>query len=379
MPRRRMLMRAPISHTEHGESPNLSFTHRALIVLAALTLAAFISVGCGSGSPQPSPTPAAAPTTIVAISTPEPDVTPEPAATVAPQPTVTPAPTPTIPPTLTPEPSPTVSPTPVASPTPAATPEPTPAPTPEATPEPGLTPPIAGERPHSYTHHGITVEDPWHWLEDEDYPTVDDEDVLSYLVAENDYFDASMAPYQGLIDTIFEEIEGRQPGELTSLPQRRGDWYYQSRYSEGSQYRQWLRWPASDPDAREGPTENVQVFLDEPMLAADLEYFRLGSQLVSNDGSLVAYSTDTNGAEKYTMVVKDLETGELLEDEITEMRGSAVWSSGDSSFYYTFLDETGHPYQVRRHIVGGPVEDDTVVYEETDPGFLVWVTGTKLR
>ncbi len=93
-----------------------------------------------------------------------------------------------------------------------------------------------------------------------------------------------MAPYQGLIDTIFEEIEGRQPGELTSLPQRRGDWYYQSRYSEGSQYREWLRWPASDPDAREGPTENVQVVLDEPMLAADLEYFRLGSQSVSNDG-----------------------------------------------------------------------------------------------
>ena len=184
-----------------------------------------------------------------------------------------------------------------------------------------------------------------------------------------------MAPYQGLIDTIFEEIEGRQPVELTSLPRKRGDWYYQSRYGEGSQYREWLRWPASDLDAREGPTENVQVFLDEPMLAADLEYFRLGSLSVINDGSLVAYSTDTNGAEKYTMVVKDLETGELLEDEITEMRGSAAWSSDDSSFYYTFLDETGHPYQVRRHIVGGPVEDDTVVYEETDPGFFVWVTG----
>ena len=56
---------------------------------------------------------------------------------------------------------------------------------------PSPPPPVAGERPHSYTHHGITVEDPWHWLEDEDYPTVDDEDVLAYLEAENDYFDAS--------------------------------------------------------------------------------------------------------------------------------------------------------------------------------------------
>ena len=259
-------------------------------------------------------------------------------------------------------------------PKPTAEPTPEPDPTAEATPEPS--PPIAGERPHSYTYHGITVEDPWHWLEDEDYPTVDDEDVIAYLEAENDYFDAKMAPYQDLIDTIYAEIEGRQPAELASVPRKGGDWYYQSRYGEGSQYREWLRWPASDPDAREGPTDNVEVFLDEPALAEGLEYFRLGSLSVSNDGSKVAYSTDTNGTERYILVVKDLETGELLPEEIEETRGGAIWSTDDSSFFYTFLDETGHPFQVRRHIMGGPVEDDTVVYEETDAGFFVWVTGT---
>ena len=223
------------------------------------------------------------------------------------------------------------------------------------------------------------MEDPWHWLEDEDYPTVDDEDVLAYLEAENDYFDATMAPYQDLIDAIFEEIEGRQPEELTSLPRRRGGWYYQWRYGEGSEYRQWLRWPASDPNAREGPTDNVQVFLDEPELAKDLEYFRLGSLSVSNNGSLLAYSTDTNGAERYTMVVKDLETGELMEDKIEEMRGRAVWSPDDSSFFYTSLDENGHPWQVRRHVVGEPVENDTVVYEEANAGFFVRVSGTNSK
>ncbi|CAI8012547.1 Dipeptidyl aminopeptidase BI [Geodia barretti] len=211
-------------------------------------------------------------------------------------------------------------------------------------------------------------------MEDEDYPTVDDEDVIAYLEAENDYFDAKMAPYQDLIDTIYAEIEGRQPAELASVPRKGGDWYYQSRYGEGSQYREWLRWPASDPDAREGPTDNVEVFLDEPALAEGLEYFRLGSLSVSNDGSKVAYSTDTNGTERYILVVKDLETGELLPEEIEETRGGAIWSTDDSSFFYTFLDETGHPFQVRRHIMGGPVEDDTVVYEETDAGFFVWTT-----
>ena len=220
------------------------------------------------------------------------------------------------------------------------------------------------------------MEDPWHWLEDEDYPTVDDEDVIAYLEAENDYFDVVMAPQQGLIDAIYAEIEGRQPAELTSLPRKGGDWYYQWRYGEGSEYREWLRWPASDPEAREGPTANAEVFLDEPKLAEGFEYFRLGSLSVTNDWSKISYSTDTNGSERYTMVVKDLETGEVLQDVIEETRGGAVWSTDNSFFYYTLLDETGHPFQIKRHILGAPSEDDAVVYEEPDEGFFVWVTDT---
>ena len=291
-------------------------------------------------------------------------VTPQPTATISPTPEATPAPEPETAPVTTPEPAP------------VATPEPTPEATvtPEATPE--IEPPVAGERSHSYTYHGITVEDPWHWLEDEDYPTVDDEDVIAYLEAENEYFDARMAPYQGLIDTIYSEIEGRQPSELTSLPSKSGDWYYQWRYGEGSEYREWLRWPASDPDAREGPTDNAEVFLSEPDLAEGFEYFRLGSLSIANDWSRISYSTDTSGSERYTMVVKDLQTGEVLPDTIEQTRGGAVWSTDNSFFYYTLLDETGHPFQIRRHVLGTPVEEDALVYEETDPGFFLWVSST---
>ena len=220
------------------------------------------------------------------------------------------------------------------------------------------------------------MEDPWNWLEDADYPTIDDEDVLAYLEAENDYFDAKMAPYQGLIDTIYGEIEGRQPAELTSLPSKSGDWYYQWKYGEGSEYREWLRWPASDPNAREGPTANAEVFLSEPDLAEGFEYFRLGSLSVTKDWSRISYSTDTNGTERYTMVVKDLQTGEVLPDTIEETRGGAVWSTDNSFFYYTLLDETGHPFQIRRHVLGTPVAEDALVYEETDPGFFLWVSST---
>ena len=237
-------------------------------------------------------------------------------------------------------------------------------------------PPIAVPRPHSFTHHGITVEDPWHWLEDEDYPTVDDADVLAYLEAENAYFDAIMEPYQGLVDTIFNEIADRQPAALAGLPQKVGDWYYQWRYGEGSEYRQWYRWPASDPNAREGPTDNAELFLDEVALSEGLEFFRLGTLSISNNGSLAAYSTDTTGEERYTLVVKNLETGALLSDEITDMRGSVTWSPDDSFFFYAAQGETFRTYQVRRHLLDEPSENDVVVYEEADPGFFVWVGST---
>ena len=114
-----------------------------------------------------------------------------------------------------------------------------------------ITPPVAGQKFHSFTHHGVTIEDPWHWLRDPDYPTVDDEEVLAYLNAENAYFEAKMGPYKELTDTIFEEIKGRQQPDLASVPWKDGEWYYQWKFAEESQYRIWLRWPA-DRDRRSG-------------------------------------------------------------------------------------------------------------------------------
>ena len=244
---------------------------------------------------------------------------------------------------------------------------------------PAATPPVAGRRPHSVTHHGVTIEDPWNWLRDPNYPAVEDAEVLAYLTAENEYFEAAMSPHRELIDTIFEEIKARQQPDLSSVPWKRGGWYYRWSYQEGSQYRAWQRWPDDGPDAREMPADNAQAILDEPALAEGSEYFRLGSMSVSNDGSLLAYSTDTDGSERSRMVVKDLETGEMREDEIEGTIGSAVWAADDASFFYTVLDENRRPWQVRRHVLGQPAERDSAVYEETDPGFFVGLSITTSR
>ena len=98
----------------------------------------------------------------------------------------------------------------------------------------GKLPPVAGKRPHSFTHHGTTIEDAWHWLRDPGYPNVEDPDVLAYLQAENEYFESSMAPYRELTEAAFDEMKARQQPDLSSVPWRRGGWYYQWRFQEES-------------------------------------------------------------------------------------------------------------------------------------------------
>ena len=239
--------------------------------------------------------------------------------------------------------------------------------------------PVAERRAHSFTRHGVTIEDPYHWLKDQSYPTVDDPDILAYLEAENAYFQRMMAPRRGLVDTLFEELKGREKADESGVPWLDNGWYYQWSFQPDSQYRIWQRWPAGDAKARLGPGENAQTLLDEPALARGHSYFRLGALAVSNGGRLLAYSADTNGSERYTLRIKDLDSGELLGEQIDNTIGSPVWAADDTALLYVVVDENWRPYQVRRHLPGQPVASDTVVYEESDPGFFVRLSRSASR
>ena len=227
-----------------------------------------------------------------------------------------------------------------------------------------MTPPVADRRPHVFTHHGIEVDDPYHWLRDQSYPTVDDADVIAYLEAENRYFDAVMEPHRELTETLFEEIKARQKPDDESVPVKDGNHFYQWRFEPDAQYRTWTRWPVDEPDA-------VETVLDETALAEGHDYFALGSFSISHDGRYLAYSTDTSGAERYTMFIKDLANGAVMPEAIESTLGDAVWARDDRTLFYAVMNENWRSHQVRRHTLGEPVERDEVVYEESDSGF--WV------
>ena len=122
-------------------------------------------------------------------------------------------------------------------------------------------PPIAATRPHSFTTHGITIDDPWAWLKDPSYPDVKDKDVLAYLEAENAYFEAMMAPHKPLTDRLYEEMKGRIKEDDASVPQKDGDWLYWTAFETGGQYRKWWRKPVAGGED--------QLILDEPANGLD--------------------------------------------------------------------------------------------------------------
>ena len=98
-------------------------------------------------------------------------------------------------------------------------------------------PPIADQRPHSYSRFGITIEDPYHWLKDQSYPVIDDPDVLAYLNQENAWFEAQMAPHAQLVETLFTEMRARLKEDDATVPQKDGEWIYWAEFERRREYR----------------------------------------------------------------------------------------------------------------------------------------------
>jgi oligopeptidase B len=219
-------------------------------------------------------------------------------------------------------------------------------------------PPVAEQRPYSFERHGVTIQDPYHWLRDSSYPNVDDADVLSYLRAENAYFEAAMAPHRQLTDTLFTEMRGRIPEDDSSVPQRDGDWLYWWAFTPGAQYRTWYRRPAAGGDQ--------QLVFDEPAAAQGKQYFRLGAMQVSPDGRYAAILVDDDGSERFQLRIREIATGRDVET-VTEVGiGQPVWTADSRGVVFTEVNENWRSYRARLHWLGHPLSEDKTLYEETE-------------
>jgi oligopeptidase B len=234
-------------------------------------------------------------------------------------------------------------------------------------------PPQAEQRPYSYERHGVTIEDPWHWLRDPKYPNVDDPGVLAYLKAENAYFDGWKAQHQGLIDQLFEEMKGRIKEDESSVPIRDGDFLYWWAFRPGAQYRTWYRAPAGASTIPVGDG-SAEVIFDEPVEAEGRDYFRLGALEVSPDGRLLATLADYDGSERFELRIRDLATSKDLETVTKVGIGQPVWSADSGGIVFTEVNDNWRSYRARYHRLGQPVDKDVTLYEETEElGFSVGI------
>jgi oligopeptidase B len=236
-----------------------------------------------------------------------------------------------------------------------------------------LKPPVAPRKPTERSHHGDVFIDDYEWLRDKT-----DDEVLDYLRAENAYTEARTEHLKSLREAIFTEISDRTLQTDLTVPSRRGGHWYYTRTVEGKQYAIHCRVAVDgdEPPATDGEIAGEQVLLDGNLVAGDSEYFSLGTVDVSPDGRLLAYSTDLTGDERFNLRIKDLATGELLPDEITDVHYGSAWSADGSTIFYTKVDEAWRPHQVWRHTLGAGSEDDLVL-DEPDERFWVGVDLTR--
>lgn len=168
-------------------------------------------------------------------------------------------------------------------------------------------------------------------------------------------------------EALFTEMRARIKEDDSTVPQKDGDYLYWSEFEEGAQYRKHYRKPVAGGPGKEG----AQLLLDENELAKGLEYFRLGAASISQNGRYLAYSTDTDGSERYTARIKDLQTGELLPDVITNLRSDLVWVKNDTALVYGPSTEEWRTLEAKLHVIGTPTELDVTLYREEDQSFSV--------
>ena len=229
------------------------------------------------------------------------------------------------------------------------------------------TPPIAAKHPHELVTHGDKRIDDYYWLNQQDKS-----EVINYLKAENEYTEEMMKHTEELQKSLYDEMLSRIKETDLSVPYRLQDYYYYSRTEEGKGYSILCR-KYQSLEAEE------EILLDQNKLAEGKEFFSLGVASVSPDRQILAYSTDTTGAEQYTLFFLDLDTRKLYSETIPNTYYSFAWGNDNQTVFYTKVDDANRPYQLWRHILGSDPSSDVLVYQEDDEAYYLSVGKTRSR
>ena len=226
-----------------------------------------------------------------------------------------------------------------------------------------LQPPATEKKPKITEINGDRLVDNYFWLREKTNPAV-----IAHLEAENAYTAAVMKPTEALQEKLYNEILSHIKQTDVNVPYRQGDYFYYSRTKEGLQYPIFYR--------KKGSLEaNEEMILDQNELGKGQKFMSLGALLPSDDGNLLAFSTDNTGYRQYILQIKDLRTGEILPEKI-ERVDSVVWATDNKTLFYVTEDAvTKRNDKLFRHALGSDKYD--LLYQEKDELFDIGVGRTR--
>ena len=228
-------------------------------------------------------------------------------------------------------------------------------------------PPVAAKKPKELTEHGHTRVDNYYWLNQRE-----DQEVLDYLNAENSYRESIMSDLKEAQGNLFQEMKSRIKEDDTSVPYFSNGYWYYTRYEEGKEYPIHCR--------KNGTLEaKEEVMLNVNELAKDYDYYAARGLKVSPDNKILAFGEDTLSRRIYKIVFKNLETGEMISDEIPNTNANLVWANDNKTVFYGTKDETLRVHKIMKHGLGNDPANDEVAFHEADPTFNLFVNKSKSK
>ncbi len=222
-----------------------------------------------------------------------------------------------------------------------------------------MQPPVTEKKPKTTDINGDHLVDNYFWLREKTNPAV-----IAHLEAENAYTASVMKPTEALQEKLYNEILSHIKQTDVNVPYKQGGYYYFSKTKEGLQYPIFFRKKGSLDAAEE-------LILDQNELAKGQKFMSLGTASPSDDGNLLAYSTDNTGYRQYTLQIKDLRTGQLLPEKI-ERVDSVAWANDNKTLFYVTEDATTKRNdKMWRHVLG--TDKYELIYDEKDELFDIGV------
>ncbi len=232
-------------------------------------------------------------------------------------------------------------------------------------------PPVAEKKEHRRIINGDTVLDNYYWMYDYFGKGPDSTKAVDYLKAENAYLNAAMSGTQKLQADLFAEMKARIQEKDESVPFFKHGYYYYTRTENGKQYYKLCRKKGS-------LAAKEEILLDVDQMAEGHPYYAVTGYNISENNKLVAFGVDNVSRRQYTIYVKNLETGEILKDNIPNTEGDPCWANDNKTLFYTSKNPvTLLSEKIKRHRLGADAAADPVVYEETDKSNYIGVSKSK--